>query len=158
MPPRSACDDCVAALQWPGLPGLGNTRAKLPLNQPKNQQDTNIFPFQTIYFFFNNKKRLTIVTGRLVCEKKENVLIIYMLPLMYCQPVPCYRKVAGLIPLVCMSYIYMETQTAPEVLVGTLHGSHHHQYMNVCMYLLNTLLYMHCARVSLELLTSCTSW
>ena len=28
---------------------------------------------------------------------------------------------------------HTEPQTAPDVLVITLHGSHHHQCMNVCM-------------------------
>ena len=54
------------------------------------------------------------------------------------QPASCYRKVAGLIPLVCISNQNQdqyqsilgqdtEPQTANDVLVSTLHGSHCHQ-------------------------------
>ena len=43
-------------------------------------------------------------------------------------PVSCYQKVAGSIPLVCMSKCplgkILNLKTAPDVLVGTLHGSH----------------------------------
>ena len=52
------------------------------------------------------------------------------------EPVSCYWKVAGLIPLVCSlkcPRAKFWTQTAPDVLVGTLYGSHIHQCMNVCM-------------------------
>ena len=50
------------------------------------------------------------------------------------EPVSCYRKVTGSISLVC-SVLRQDTEppTAPDVLVGTLHGSHHHQCMNICM-------------------------
>ena len=42
----------------------------------------------------------------------------------------CYWKVAGSIPLVSMSLGQdTEPQTVPDVLVGTLHGSHRHQCM-----------------------------
>ena len=35
----------------------------------------------------------------------------------------------------CRSVLGQDTapQTAPDVVVGTLHGSHHHQCVNVCM-------------------------
>ena len=48
------------------------------------------------------------------------------------EPASFYRKVVGWIPLVCMSSVLgqdTEPQTAPDVLVGTLHGSHRHEYM-----------------------------
>ena len=46
----------------------------------------------------------------------------------------CHWKVAGLIPLVCVlkcPWAGYWTPKAPDVLVGTLHDSHHHQCMNV---------------------------
>ena len=52
------------------------------------------------------------------------------------EPASSYRKVTGSVPLVCMSkcsWARYEPQTTPDVLVGTLHGSHHHQCMNVCV-------------------------
>ena len=53
------------------------------------------------------------------------------------EPASC--RATGLIPLVCMSKCPevqvqdTEPQIAPDGLVGTLHGSHHHQCRNVCM-------------------------
>ena len=55
---------------------------------------------------------------------------------MYWEPAAWYRKVAGLIPLFCMltcPRTDSEPQTAPDVLVGILHGNNHQQCMNVCV-------------------------
>ena len=52
------------------------------------------------------------------------------------EPASCYLKVAGSLPLVCMLTCPgqdTKPQTAPDVLVTTLHGSRHHQCMNACM-------------------------
>ena len=48
----------------------------------------------------------------------------------------CYQKVVGSIPLVCMwkcPWARYPPQTVPDVLVGTLHGSHRHHCLNVCI-------------------------
>ena len=51
------------------------------------------------------------------------------------EPASCYWKVAGLIPLVCMSKCPWARYWTPNCswsMVGSLHGSHHHQCMNYC--------------------------
>ena len=62
------------------------------------------------------------------------------------EPASCYQ-VTGLTPLVCMCPSVLgqdtEPQTAPDALVGTLHGSHHHQCMNVCVNYCKSLWTMH---------------
>ena len=47
------------------------------------------------------------------------------------EPASCHQKVAGLIPLFCM--LKGKILNSKLLLVGTLHGRHHHQCMNVCM-------------------------
>ena len=51
------------------------------------------------------------------------------------QSASCYQKVAGSVPLACSAYQrswILNPKTAPNVLVGTLHGSHCQQCMNYC--------------------------
>ena len=53
------------------------------------------------------------------------------------EPASRYRKVAGSIPphlyVKVSSGKVLNPKTAPDVLVGILHGSHRHQCLNVCM-------------------------
>ena len=49
------------------------------------------------------------------------------------EPVSCYWKVAGSVPLAEMSLgKKMNSKLLPDMLVSILHGSHHHSCMNYC--------------------------